>query len=227
MENNHFRKRCKIVLTDIRWVVPKITPSPLMRTTLLESVTSKKRIPVNFSGRNDQHVTVTENVHEFEWTINKSAKIAKPRWIIVGFQTDKNRTQEQNPAVFDHINMTNAFVELNDERYPADDTTINVTTNDYVDFYDMADEFKREYYEFNHLIGGTQIDMSSYKRLYPLIVFDVRHQSELVRSATMNMKLYFKFSANVPARTNMYVVIISDRVLMLTSDGQTPIIENY
>ena len=216
----------KIILTDIRWVIPKVSPSPVMRQTLLESVKTKKEIPISFSGINDQHTTVIQNVNEFEWMINKSAGIEKPRWIIVGFQHDK-RSQERNPAVFDHISVTNAFVELNDERYPADDATNNFATNDYVDFCDMAEEFKREHYEFNNLIGGTQIDMINYKKLFPLIVFDVRHQSELVRSNVMSMKLNFKFSANVDANTNMYVTIISDRVLKLTSDGQSPIITKY
>ena len=157
--------------------------------------------------------------------INRAAGIDKPRWIIVGFQTNKNRTQEQNPAVFDHINFTNAFVELNDEKYPADETTINFATNDYVDFCDMADEFKRGHYDINNLTSGTQIDMINYRKLFPLIVFDVRHQSELLRSNVMCMKLNFKFSANVPENTVMHVAIISDRVLILTSDGQTPVIE--
>lgn len=217
----------KIVLSDIRWVIPRVTPSAEMRTKLLKSVTDKKVFPMSFSGRNDERTIVTQNVQSYEWMINRSAGIEKPRWIIVGFQTSKNRTQEQNPAVFDHINITNASVSLNGEKYPADDTGINFVRNDYVDFCDMADEFKREYYEFNNLIGGTQMDMLSYKKLFPLMVFDVRHQSERVRSNVMTMKLDFKFSQNVPADTIMHVVILSDRVMKLTSDGQTPVIVDY
>ena len=156
--------------------------------------------------------------------INRSAGIEKPRWIVVGFQTDKTTTQEQNPAVFDNINLTSAFVKLNSDRYPVEDADVDFVTNDYVDFCDMADEFKREYYEFNNLIGGTQIDMINYKKLFPLIVFDVRHQSELIKSNVMNILLNFKFSVNVPVNTSMYVVMISDRLMKLTSDGQTPMI---
>jgi len=217
----------KILLSDIRWTVPKIVPSVEIRTALLESVTKKTTFPITFSGRTDQHTVVTSDIREFEWMMNRTAGVEKPRWIIVGFQTNKNTTQEQNPAVFDHVNLTNAFVELNDVKYPANERIINFTTNDYVDFCVMADEFKREHHAFNNLISGTQIDMLNYKKLFPLIVFDVRHQSERVKSNVMSMKLNFKFSENVPANTHMYVVIISDRVIKLTSDGQTPMIVNY
>lgn len=217
----------KITLTDIRWVIPKITPSVEVRTGLLEEVKNRKESLVSFCARTDDHTIVTQNVRNYEWNINRSTGIEKPRWIIVGFQTDKTRTQEQNPAVFDHINITDAFVQLNSEKYPSEDTSIDFATNDYVDFCDMAEEFKREYYGFNNLIGGTQIDMINYRKLFPLIVFDVRHQSEVIKSNIMNIRLNFKFSVNVPAQTSMYVVILSDRVMKLTSDGQKPMIVNY
>src|SRR5579872_3177963 len=145
----------KILLSDIRWTVPKIVPSVEIRTALLESVTGKTTFPITFSGRTDQHTVVTSDIREFEWMMNRTAGVEKPRWIIVGFQTNKNTTQEQNPAVFDHVNLTNAFVELNDVKYPANERIINFTTNDYVDFCVMADEFKREHHDFNNLISGT------------------------------------------------------------------------
>ena len=213
----------KIVLSEIRWLIPEITPSVEMRTELLGSLKDKTKFPIHFCRRYDEHARVP-NERSFFHNISTAGGIEKPRWIIVGFQTDKT-TQVQNPAVFDHLNMTNAFVKLgnNSEKYPDDATNeVNFTTNKYVDFYNMTDKFKREHYEFNNLIGGTQIDMINYKKLFPLVVFDVRRQSERVRNAVMNIMLGFKFSQNVPANTSMYVVIISDRVIYLSSDGQTP-----
>jgi hypothetical protein len=212
----------KIVLTDIRWVIPQIIPSVEMRETLLKTVKNKTKIPIHFSSRNDEMTVVTPNVRSFVWKINTSAGVEKPRWVFVGFQTSKTNTQEQNPAVFDHINMTSHSLQMGGERYPSEDTSINFGTNDYVDLCNMVGEYKKEHYGFNNLIGGTQIDMLNYKKLFPIVGFDVRQQSERVRSNVMTMTLDFKFSENVPADTNMYVVIISDRVMILTSDGQTP-----
>lgn len=217
----------KIILHDIQWVIPKVTPSSVMRMELMEVVKNKSVIPINFCGRNDQSTTVTRDVRDFQWMINQSAGIEKPRWIIVGFQTNKIRSQEQNPAVFDHVNLTSAFVELNGDRYPSNDKIINFAENDYVDFYEMTDEFKREYYQINNLIGGTQIDLVNFKKLFPILVFDVRHQSEVVKSNVMSIKLNFKFSENIPEHTHIYGIIISDRVAKLTSDGHSPMIVQY
>jgi hypothetical protein len=94
----------QVSITDIRWVVPRIKPSVEMTTALRESVTRKNKIPISFSSRNDQHTIVTADVQEYEWMINRSSGIEKPRWIIVGFQSNKKTTQEQNQAVLDHLN---------------------------------------------------------------------------------------------------------------------------
>ena len=91
----------------------------------------------------------------------------------------------------------------------------------------MADKFKKEYYGFNNLIGGTQISFTAYKSLFPLLVFDVRHQSEQVRSNVMGIQLQFQFSVDVPANTDAYVTVLSDRLFKLASNGQTPIMTTY
>ena len=78
-----------IKLTDIRWLVPEITPSPVMRMNLLELVKHKTEIPIHFSGRSDDHTIVNQNVRSFDWMLNSSVGIEKPRWIIFSLQTDK------------------------------------------------------------------------------------------------------------------------------------------
>ena len=77
------------------------------------------------------------------------------------------------------------------------------------------------------MIGGTQIDLVNFKKLFPILVFDVRHQSEVVKSNVMSIKLNFKFSENIPEHTHIYGIIISDRVAKLTSDGHSPMIVQY
>ena len=41
-----------------------------------------------------------------------------PRYIVVGFQTDKIGEQKRNPALFDHVNVTTVRAELDSNSYP-------------------------------------------------------------------------------------------------------------
>ena len=213
----------KIKLTSITWRVPEVKLELSKLLDVRNVIESKHPISVGFQARNTDSAVVSQT-REFSWRINVISGIEKPRWIIVGFQTDKNETQEQNPAVFDNLNLENAYVKLNSDKYPAEDITFNFETNDYALLYEMFDNFKKEYYGFNSLVGCTQVNFSTFKSLFPIIVFDVRHQSEKLAVGIIDMQLRFKFRDVVPANTNAYVTIISDRIYQLQSDGKNLIV---
>jgi hypothetical protein len=208
----------KVVLSNITWKVPRVKPEAEKRFNLRSIIESKQSIPVAFTARTCEF-TIVSQTRDFSWKLNTMSGIEKPRWIIVGFQTDKNTTQEQNPAIFDHVNLTNAYVSINGEKYPMYDINFDFATNDYSILYEMFDRFKQEFYGFNSLVGGTQVNVSAFKNLFPLIVFDVRHQSEIT-TGTAGILLNFKFNANVPANTMAYAVTLSDRMYKLNSDGK-------
>src|SRR6478609_244735 len=209
----------KIRLTSMAWRVPQVRLELTKLMELRGIIESKEIIPVGFQARTTDSTIVTET-RAFSWRTNVLSGVEKPRWIIVGFQTNKSENQEQNPAVFDNLNLSKAYAKLNSVNYPAEDLIINFATNDYAVLYEMFDNFKKEYYGFNSLVGGTQVNFASFKSLYPIIVFDVRHQNEKLAVGIMDMQLRFEFRNPVPANTTAYVTIISDRVYQLKSDGK-------
>ena len=209
----------KINLTHIYWKVPHVRAEPVTSMRLKDIILSKQHIPVAFSARTCESISVTRT-ENFSWKLNVAGGVEKPRWIIVGFQTDKHATQEQNPAVFDNLNLKTAYASLNDLKYPVYDVVSNFATNDYVELYDMFDEFKEQHYGFNSLIGGSQVNYAAFRSLFPIIVFDVRRQSEVLRTEAINISLDFKFRDVVPDNTKAYALILSDRLYKFESDGK-------
>ena len=65
------------------------------------------------------------------------------------------------------------------------------------------------------------MNVSAFKSLYPIIVFDVRKQNERIKSGVMDIQVRLEFGTVVPAATIAYAVIISDRVYKLSSDGKS------
>ena len=84
----------------------------------------------------------------------------------------------------------------------------------------MFDDFKKDYYGIDSLVGGTQVNVAAYKSLFPIIVFDVRKQNEKIKVGVMDIQIKFEFNEAVPANTTAYAVTISDRFYKLTSDGK-------
>ena len=57
------------------------------------------------------------------------------------------------------------------------------------------------------------------KSLYPIHIFDVSKQSERLTEGVVDFIVKMEFSANVPANTQGYALVISDRMLTFKSDG--------
>jgi hypothetical protein len=209
----------KIKLNQITWRMPYMKPEITELTKLRDIIINKTTIPIAFSARQSESTNVPQGVRTHEYRLSLGGGIEKPRWIIAGFQNDKSTTQFQNPSVFDHCNLSRVYVNLNGERYPINDIEIDFESNDYAVLYHMFDSFKREYYGFNSLVGGTQVNFSTFKTLFPIIVLDVRRQSERLRSGVVDMSLRFSLKEPIPQHTMLYVLTISDREYKLKSDG--------
>ena len=157
--------------------MPQIQMSPEYLTGMRTLIEQKITLPLAFRARTSDQ-TILSQALKSTWRISVTGGVEKPRWIIIGFQTSRIDTQQQNPAVFDHLNLRNAYITLNSQRYPMLDSMTNFDRNEYMKLYDMFDDFKKDYYGIDSLIGGTQVNVAAYKSLFPIIVFDARKQNE-------------------------------------------------
>jgi len=72
----------------------------------------------------------------------------------------------------------------------------------------------------DQLITQSNITPSDFKDLYPIMVFDVSKQSERLKSSVVDIQIKAIFNEAVPAETEAYAVVISDKLLQFQSDGQ-------
>ena len=209
----------KVDVTNISWHMPQIQITPEYLAGMRSLIEQKVTIPLGFRARSSEQTTLTQT-QNFTWRLSVTGGVEKPRWIIIGFQTNRIDTQEQNPGVFDHLNLRNAYVTLNSERYPMTDSITHFDRNEYMKLYGMFDDFKKEYYGIDSLVGGTQVNVAAYKSLFPIIVFDVRKQNERLKIGVTDIQVRLEFRAAVPANTIAYSLIISDRFYKISSDGK-------
>ena len=209
----------KVDITNISWHMPQIKMAPEYLTGMRKLIEQKITLPLAFRARTTEQTVLNQTLNH-TWRLSVTGGVEKPRWIIIGFQTDKLDSQQQNPALFNSLNLKNAYVTLNSERYPKNEIMANFTRNEYMRLYNMFDDFKKEYYGIDGLVGGTQVNVPAYKSLFPIIVFDVRRQSETLRTGVMDIQVRLEFNEAIPANSTAYSVIISDRFYKLSSDGK-------
>ena len=113
------------------------------------------------------------------------------------------------------------FVVLNSRRYPEidyDDT--NFTQQKFSRVFGDAAAFRTKFYYVEELISSPNITLADYKEFFPMFVFDVTKQSEKLKNSVTDIQIKAYFSANVPANTEAFTVVISDKNLIFQSDGQ-------
>ena len=208
----------KIVLKDIYWFMPHVTPADKYKMELYKIIERKEKLPVGYRMLQCDSATVSQST-TFSWRLSVKSSLEVPRFIIVGFQTGKSGNQLENPSLFDNVNVSNIYVMLNSTRYLTTDYNISFLSQKYNRVYGDAAEFRSKFFNMDELISNPNITPLDYKKLYPLFLFDVSKQSEKLKYSTTDIQIKMHFSAPVPANTQAYAVIISDRLINFQSDG--------
>ena len=208
----------KVVLSKIAWFIPHVEPNDEAKMELYKIIENKTTLEVAYRLRQCDTITVPGST-SFSWRLTVKSAPEKPRYVIVGFQTDKDSNQERNPALFDHCNVANMHVMLNSVRYPVIDFNSNFAQQKYSRMYKEAADFKQKFFGIDPLMANSNLNPTDYKELFPLFVFDVSKQSEKLKNSVTDITVKATFSNNVPAGTQAFAVVISDRIIQLQSDG--------
>ena len=101
--------------------MPHVIPSDAETFFIYKTIESKVKLPVAHRTRQCD----MSWIDKFQWRLSVKTSPEKPRFIIVGFQPDKDGNKTKNPSIFDHVNLRNAYVTLNSDRYPAVDYNLS------------------------------------------------------------------------------------------------------
>ena len=176
----------KVTLSKISWMMPKVLPSDEMKFKLYKTIESKSVLNVGLRMRQCSIIEIPQTT-SMSWRLGVKTAPEKPRWVVVGLQTNKSGNQDQNASLFDHCNVTNMNVVLNNVRYPLLDANANFTKYQFAQFYKSMIEFTQNYHGMDPLIGNAALRPSAYAALTPLFVFDVSKQSERLDTGVVDI----------------------------------------
>ena len=208
----------RVILTEISWFMPHVTPADQYKMELYKIIEKKEKIPVGYRMLQCDSASVPQ-ARSFSWRLSVKSSPEVPRFIIIGFQAGKINDQLQNPSIFDNVNINNIYATLNSTRYPTVDYNIDFAKNMFSRVYGDAAEFRTKFYNMDELISNPNFTPLEYRLMYPLFLFDVSKQSEKLKYSTTDIQIKMDFKDNPPANTQVYGVIISDRLINFQSDG--------
>ena len=140
--------------------------------------------------------------------------ISKPRHVFVwAINTARINAQTANPFIYDtfgnlpnNADVTRCYLQVgNGNEYPdfhyKPSTDLTRVFRGLMDYVHANNDFQ----------GGTIIDLQSYKKVYPIIYFDLTKQKMDIKDGVTKLAFHFELSANPNADFNFYALILHER----------------
>ena len=213
----------KIEIIAIEWYVPHYTASMQQQSILSKQILNKTPTQIQYPERSVFMKEVnTQNFWTFELGTQEGINI--PTWIFVAFQqNDRQHDQNLNNDTFVRLPVISAQVVIGTKRYPDSGILLNYDDDYYSQGYGQIKEAFRALTKDDMLQPyKTEDDFRSSNEGnnngYNIYAFDIRYQKNFENSQPV--KVEFKFSENIPAGIYGYALVLTNRLVSITSDGQ-------
>ena len=213
----------KIKINAIESYVPHCNPSLEQYNKLLNQITKKTRTELHYP---EQSVSTKEvNTQNF-WTFELGTQEGNnvPTWIYVVFQqNDRQHDQILSNGTFYGKLETSAQVVIGTEKYPDGSILLNYNDDDYSHWYGQIKEAFKALTKDNILqpyISEDNFRLSSDGDNigYNIHSFDIRYQKDF--ESGQSVKVEFKFDGVIPAGIYGYALVLRNRLVNKSSDGQ-------
>ena len=214
----------RIRIDHIHWYVSHYTPSIQQQSTLSKQILSKTPTELRYVERSVFMKEVNnQNLWNFELGSHENMNV--PIWIIIGFQQrDRQDSQNLNFDTFCRLPVVSAQCIIGAEKYPDAGILLNYDDDDYSQGYHQIKEAFRALTKNDIL--QPYISEADFRRSnvaandigYNLYVFDIRYQKNFTNSQPI--KVEFKFEGVVPNDINGYALVLTNKLVSVSSDGQ-------
>jgi len=193
----------KFSISKIIWRMPYVRVNDEVRLSLLRITNSDQPITLHLR-RWELHERPSLPSSTFQtWTVKTSSFIEKPRYVIVGFQTDRKHKSDKIASHFDFCDLENVKLYLNSKYYPYENFNGCKSV-----LYDMYSRFQSSYYK--GCDDQPCLDRDTFLEKTPLFVIDCSQQEETLKTGALDVRLEIQTKNNIPADTTAFCLIIHD-----------------
>lgn len=143
------------------------------------------------------------------WAVKTVAYLNRPRYVVIGLQTNRNSVHGTSAVEFDHCTVSELRLHLNSQIYPYNMNEFDVDGGLYSELYDMYARIQSSYYNGIEPTNLFKISYGAFQD-YPLFAFDTSRTNESLTNSSVDIKVEIKTSENIPANTSAYCLILYD-----------------
>ena len=133
----------RITLSRIAWMLPHDRVSDKYRMRILDVVSKDKAVTLAYRSWELYEYPQLPATPKIIWTVKTTSQLEKPRYITIGFQTNRKNQPAVNASHFDHCRLQNVKVYLNSQNYPYGNLNLNIDNAQLALLYDMYYQSQR------------------------------------------------------------------------------------
>lgn len=201
-------------VNKIVWKIPHVGLSDAAKLSMLRTISQNNELSIPFRSWDLYELPVVPQTQSHTWCVKTTNKVNKPRYVIVAFQENRNNVATSNPSEFDHCNVSNMKLYLNNERFPYDDYNLQFTDGFYHELFLTISKIQQSYY--NGTAGTNPLaEWTTYASMLqrPIFAFDCTRSDESIKPGMVDVRLEIQTRANIRGNTSAYCLIIHDNLV--------------
>ncbi|KAJ8912764.1 hypothetical protein NQ315_016721 [Exocentrus adspersus] len=206
-----------IVIDKIEWKIRHVVPEDRLKLKLMSRINKSStspagRIKVPYRMWDLYELPKLRETSSDIWAIKTSTSLERPRYVIIGFQSiDNCDNTEKDASVFMNADVSDIRLYLNSDVYPYERWNMDFTKKLSAPAYYAYINFQRTYY--GKEMSEPMLNFTQFLQT-PLFVIDCSHQSEAVKSSTVDIKLEFETrKSTFPSNVKVYALILHDSLI--------------
>ena len=222
VNKNDATNNAKIKINGIEWYVPHYVPSIGEYNKLMIQIKNKTPTNLHYPEKSVFMKEVnTQNFWTFELGTQEGVNV--PIWVFVAFQQqDRQHDQTLNNDTFYRMPVSSAQCIIGTEKYPDSSTLLNYDDDGYSQGYGQIKEAFKALTKDNILQSyisedDFRSDNNGNNIGYIIHVFDIRYQKDY--QSGQSIKIEFKLDKVVPAGIYGYALVLTNRLVSISSDG--------
>uniref|UniRef100_A0A1B6EXB8 Double jelly roll-like domain-containing protein n=1 Tax=Cuerna arida TaxID=1464854 RepID=A0A1B6EXB8_9HEMI len=198
----------KITINEFFIRVPIIDYKTTSKIRLIDEITKSQNIMFNFlDWQCIEQKGISGTTYSLDIT-NIYRNISNPKFVIIGFQTDRQNNQEKDPSKFDSLNVKNIRVKLNGSYYPDELQNLNISGGLFRIMYQMYQDFKKVYYNNTNMYYNPKEFLNN----RPIFVIDTTRSLSNISASKNDIIVNIDFQ-NAVTNSVCYVIVVSEKFL--------------
>lgn len=214
LASGHTAANCVLELDKVYWKMPYVHVANSYKLPLLRLIEKDHTITMPFRAWELHEYPALPQTKRQNWIVKTSSQLEKPRFVVLAFQTARKNVLSAHADEFDHCNVTNARLFLNDKYYPYDNLNLDIGKDRFALLYNMYASFQSSYY--HRLDASPLLSPALFKSKAPLFVFDCSRQDDSLKASAVDVRIEFESTKNFPAQTTAYCMILHDSLVEYT-----------